>query len=304
MNNTPNIEDVRQFVPQVTFEQIPIKNLVSNQGYQRNLSIGHVHRVASNFDLYQVDPVKVSRRDGINYVFNGQHTIETIALVSGSRDTPVWCMVYSDMKYEYEADIFANQTKYTKPLTPYEIFLANIEADNDKQIIIKGLVESYGLFIASSNVQNGVCAIAALEYVYDKYGYHVLERTLRLCTGTWEGDALSLTANMIKGLARIVVAFGDDLKDEQFVDKVGRYSAREVLRMAKERRVGSIGYAEAMLMIYNQRMKYVLKIERLYIRPSEEILPELFTKEADAQAKTNVDQVSAYPLLLDESGAV
>lgn len=53
-------------------------------------------------------PVKVSRRDGINYVFNGQHTIEIVALVSGSRDTPVWCMIYDELCYEHEADIFAS----------------------------------------------------------------------------------------------------------------------------------------------------------------------------------------------------
>ena len=99
--------DLMQYVPKVHFEQIPIKNLVSNQEYQRNLSQHHVQRAAANFDLYQINPVKVSRRNGINYVFNGQHTIEIVALVSGSRETPVWCMVYDDLVYEHEADIFA-----------------------------------------------------------------------------------------------------------------------------------------------------------------------------------------------------
>ena len=69
-------------------------------------------KAAEHFDLHQVNPVKVSRRNGVNFVFNGQHTIEIVALVSGSRDTPVWCMVYEDLDYELEADIFANQQKY------------------------------------------------------------------------------------------------------------------------------------------------------------------------------------------------
>lgn len=103
---TPQAIDLMQFVPKVHFEQIPIRNLVSNQEYQRNLSQHHVQRAAANFDLYQINPVKVSRRNGINYVFNGQHTIEIVALVSGSRETPVWCMVYDDLGYEHEADPF------------------------------------------------------------------------------------------------------------------------------------------------------------------------------------------------------
>ena len=37
------MEDLSIFVPKVHFEQIPIKNLVSNQEYQRNLSQAHMH---------------------------------------------------------------------------------------------------------------------------------------------------------------------------------------------------------------------------------------------------------------------
>ena len=130
------MDQFASFVPNVHFEKIPIRNLVSNQEYQRNLSQAHIARAASNFDLYQINPVKVSRREGINYVFNGQHTIEIVALVSGSRETPVWCMIYDDLSYEHEADIFANQQKYVKALSPYEVFVANIEAGNDQQLII------------------------------------------------------------------------------------------------------------------------------------------------------------------------
>ena len=36
--------DYSAFVPDVHFEKIPIKNLVSNQTYQRNLSIAHIDR--------------------------------------------------------------------------------------------------------------------------------------------------------------------------------------------------------------------------------------------------------------------
>lgn len=177
------MDDFSKYVPDVHYELIPIKNLVSNQDYQRNLSVKHVQKAADNFDLCQINPVKVSRRDGINYVFNGQHTIEIIALVSGSRETPVWCMIYDDLKYEHEADIFANQMKYVKPLLPYEIFMANIESGSDKHLIINSLVESYNLVICSRPVPGGICAVSTLEQIYDKYGYHTLDRVLRLCIG-------------------------------------------------------------------------------------------------------------------------
>ena len=255
--------DLNQFVPKVHYELIPIKNLVSNQDYQRNISIKHVQRAAANFDLYQINPVKVSR-DGINYVCNGQHTIEIIALVSGSRETPVWCMIYDDLIYEQEADIFANQMKYTKTLLPYEVFMANIEAGNDKQLIIKSLVESYNLVISGKAQPGGICAVAALESIHDKYGFHVLDRTLRLIIAAWEGTPKSFSANMMNGVARLIHCFGDDIKDDLFAEKLGRISIKELSRTARDRRAGSLGYSEAMLLAYNKKSQKPLKFEQLY----------------------------------------
>jgi len=258
------MEDWSAFVPNVHFEQIPIKNLVSNQDYQRNISVSHVQRAAANFDLYQINPVKVSRRNNINYVFNGQHTIEIVALVSGSRDTPVWCMIYDDLEYTQEADIFANQMKFVKALQPYEVFMANIEAGNDKQLIIRSLVESYDLTIGITKAPGIIGAVSSLEMIYDKYGYHVLDRTLRLCVGAWEGDTNSLSANILKGIARLIVAFGDTMRDDLFKEKVGAISIKDLSRTAKERKAGSLGYAEAMLIAYNRKFKSPLKWAKLY----------------------------------------
>ena len=260
------MNDFSEFVPNVHFELIPIRNLVSNQEYQRSISVSHIKRTSEHFDLYQINPVKVSRRDGINYVFNGQHTIEIVATVSGSRDTPVWCMVYDDMDYMIEADVFANQQKYVKSLSPFEIFSANIEAGNETQLLIKDLVESYHLTLSGGYKTTGsICAVSALEWILQKYGFHVLDRTLRLVVSTWEGEVYSLSGNMLKGIARLIVVYGDDLKDDLFKDRVGSYSAREVSRTAKERRAGSLGYAEALLLAYNRRTKSgTLKWNRLY----------------------------------------
>ena len=49
-----------------------------------------------------------------------------------------------------------------------------------------------------------VCAVSTLDNIYERFGYHVLDRTLRLCVGTWEGDMNSLSANMLNGIARLV----------------------------------------------------------------------------------------------------
>lgn len=279
------MENFENFMPKVHFEQIPIKNLVSNQEYQRDLSEQHVKRTVENFDPYQVNPVKVSRRNGINYVFNGQHTIEIIATISESRETPVWCMIYDDLVYEHEADIFANQQKYVKPLTPYDIFVANIEAGNEEQLTIKSIVESYNMFLSPKKVPGGICAITALECIFEKFGYHVLDDTLRLCIATWEGDVNSFSGNILKGIAKLLVAYKEELDKNAFKEKLGKCSIKEITRSATERGNGSLGYAEALLTIYNKRMRNPLHYGKLYnkkrvtlpdfIMENENISPEI-----------------------------
>ena len=274
------MDDFSEFVPNVYFEQIPIKNLVSNQEYQRNLSIRHIQRTVAHFDLNQVNPVKVSRRNGLNYVINGQHTVEIIRAVSKSNETPVWCMVYDDLEYTVEADIFANQQKYVKPLASYEIFMANIEAGNDDQLTIKSLVESYGLKLASGRILCGICAVSCLEQIYKKSGYHTLDRTLRLIVSTWEGDPMSLSASIIRGVSMLIDVFGESIKDDAFRERLGATSAIEIIRNGKSRRPGTMGYAEAMVIAYNKNHKSNLQIWRLdgRMRRGKDILE---TSEAD-----------------------
>ncbi|MDO4650199.1 MAG: hypothetical protein Q4B26_16290 [Eubacteriales bacterium] len=245
-------ERFKPYVPQVHFELIPIKNLVSSQDYQRSVSSRQIATAATEFDVNQINPVKVSRRNGKNYVFNGQHTIEIVATVSGSRDTPVWCMIYDDLVYEHEADIFANQSKYVRPLTPYDIFVANIEAGNQEQIMIKELVESYGLTISNKDAPGNICAVATIQDVMREYGYANLDHTLRLCIGTWEGTAHSLGSLILKSISILLYVYGEELNDEVFKEKLGSISIKEILRNAKERRSGVVGYAEAMLAYYSK----------------------------------------------------
>lgn len=253
-------------IPRVVFQLIPIRDLVSNQDYQRPLSESHILKAVKEFDVCQINPVKVSRRDGVNYVFDGQHTIEIVAAKSGSRDTPVWCMIYDELEYQEEAHIFAEQQKNKKNLVPYEVFNAHLEAGEQKHLLIKELVNSYGLEISGdSSEPTGICAVSALENVYDKYGYHILDRTIHLILATWEGEPGSFSGTMIKAVAKTIMTYGNELQEDVFKTKVGGHSVRAIVRRAKEIKPGVLGYATVIVNAYNEKMKKnVLEPKQLY----------------------------------------
>ena len=73
----------------------------------------------------------------------------------------------------------------------------------------------------------------------------------------------------MNGVAKVISAFGSDLDDEVFKDRLGSVSVKQLSRMAKERRPGSMGYAEAILIEYNGKRKSpytTLAFERLHAR--------------------------------------
>ena len=55
---------------------------------------------------------------------------------------------------------------------------------------------------------------------------------------------------------------------------MGRVSVKSIIRTAKERRPGVLGYAEAMLIVYNNKNKYRLPMRKLYGNQRDEELDD------------------------------
>lgn len=111
--------------------------------------------------------------------------------------------------------------------------------------------------------------------IYEKHGYEMLSRVLGLIIATWEGAQLSLSSNVLKEVTRFLVAYGDEVRDEVFKEKLSQMSIKELTRNAKDRRAGSLGYAEAMVITYNsRRTSGVLKMEKLYAKKKKIASPE------------------------------
>lgn len=75
---------------------------------------------------------------------------------------------------------------------------------------------------------------------------------------------MSFSANMLNGIARLISTYGDQLVDDIFIERCGRASIKEIARTAKERRDGSLGFSETLLLLYNKRTRNSLSFEALY----------------------------------------
>ena len=131
-------------------------------------------------------------------------------------------------------------------------------------MLLKSLVESCGLKISKERRHGEICAIDTLLKIFTHHGYEHLDRSLRLIVSTWEGDMLSLTSNMIKGISTLLAVFGDSINDEKFAERTGTASLREIAREAKDRREGSKGYTMVLAKLYNKNRKAQLEVQKIY----------------------------------------
>ena len=104
----------------------------------------------------------------------------------------------------------------------------------------------------------------------------MLDHVIRLIVATWEGAAQSFSANMMNGLARFLNAYGDAVKDDIFKEKLGRISI-------KDRRSGSLGFAEAILIGYNKKCRNPLPWDKLYTHK----LPQKKADEPELEEETD-----------------
>ena len=76
-------------------------------------------------------------------------------------------------------------------------------------------------------------------------------------------------------------------------EKVGRVSVREISRTARERRAGSLGFAEALLLEYNKKSKYSLPFEKLYTHKTPK-KREPSTEDESGQSSTPEVQLDLF----------
>ena len=105
-------------------EMTPYKMEVVNSAdidtttYQRKIQKKKVDRIVAEFNERIANEPKLSYRDGIYYVFDGQHTIAARKQRNDGKDLDIVCKVFYDMTEEKEALLFAAQTGVSSKPTP------------------------------------------------------------------------------------------------------------------------------------------------------------------------------------------
>lgn len=208
-------------------KNIPFGQL-AKAGYNRTISRVRVNEIKRRFHADQVNPVKVSYRDGKYWIIDGQHTsLALFELNNSDPSTPIPCEVLNGLTYEQEADLFYRINTSSKPLNTSEKIHSLIEARDPDAVRFRDVVESHGYTICGGR-KNSLNAVTVAWRVFGRDGGR-LSDILALTSACWPNDPKGVSSDIISGIDLFLSNHGDEYKPEQFVKKLSNVKPEHLL---------------------------------------------------------------------------
>lgn len=204
----------------------------------------------------------VADRDGVYYVWDGQHRL--LAAMKRSDITHLPCMVYPSKGREWEAAHFSKFNRGMRRPTPHERFKADLVAQDPIALDMHEFTLKRGYTISScGNATNIDCVGTLRQYFEDSPEF--AKNALDLCITITAGK-FRITQDMLRG-AMTLVANGVKL-DATAIDHLHRAGeikiAREIMNQKiADNSTGSRAPARALLRIANDGRR---KEKRVFLK--------------------------------------
>ena len=226
--------------------------------YQRPTDPTRVKDIVDKFDPALVNLLKISSRDGCYYIFDGAHTLAALKKVNKKDKFPVLCHIYHGLTREQEALLFAKQRGNSKDVPiPYKLRALAEGGDGEVTDFLKRTREAgFSIVPGNASVRDGyIAAVKTAHDVYRKLGPVRYSTMMVLVKNAWNGEAWSVSQNMLRGMAEFYCTYEDCFKVARFMKNL-----QGVPRAMLERAVGKyygmsprISYALALASFYNKK---------------------------------------------------
>lgn len=170
--------------------------------YQRNLDVPRIKKIIENFNPALVNPIKVSHRDGLYYVIDGQHTLSALKIMNGDQDLKVNCFVYEGLTQQDEAYLFAQQTGIAKKVDSGHKLQALYIAGDEKITDMHDIVNSLGFIFdfSSTKAAKRIISGATLWRMYNRSTRQEFIDSLEIVRDAWKFKQDSLKSEIIGGV--------------------------------------------------------------------------------------------------------
>lgn len=214
----------------VRLDQMKI-NPLAQRGFDR----AHAEDLTSNFDPDIAGNLHVSERDGWYYVVDGQHRRAAYIAWLGDSSQQVLCHIYEGLTAEQEAELFL-QLNHQKKQTPMSRYQVALTAGRPDETDVDRIIRSLGLKIGTSKAQQEIGCITAILSTYTRQGPGALSWSLRIIRDSYGFDGFK--PNVIRGLALVTNRYGNQIDEDQMVNRLKRMTLPDALAKSKQLRDG------------------------------------------------------------------
>jgi hypothetical protein len=236
-------------------KQISPKILRVDPEYQRMLDERRVERIVKEFNGDTFNEPKVSYREGVYWIFDGQHSVAVWRKIYG--DKPIMCKVFRGMTWLDECEAFVQQNGYAKDPTTNQKLKARYNAKDEEIVDMVRLAELCGFIVdfQSNKIPTRIVCTSALVKAYKKLGADAYLDMLTAIKEAWYGDIDALNQNIIKGLTCFYHTYRGNFKHDELVKALKRISPAEIMRNGKNYTGRANSYTREIVKAYNFHKK-------------------------------------------------
>ena len=174
--------------------------------YQRKKHNDKIAQIVASWDERIANEPKVSLRDGVYHVFDGQHTILAREAMNDNNPVKILCKVYYGLSEKDEALLFAKQTGVSSKPSSGERLRANLFGEDEEAVELCKATKKAGLSIdvkGTRHKKNIACVSTALN-AYRALGSDLYTEALSIIADAWKGKPDSLRYEIVKAVTEFV----------------------------------------------------------------------------------------------------
>ena len=222
-------------------EMTPYKMEVVNSAdidtttYQRKIQKKKVDRIVAEFNERIANEPKLSYRDGIYYVFDGQHTIAARKQRNDGKDLDIVCKVFYDMTEEEEALLFAAQTGVSSKPTPGITLRAKKIGNDAETLAFIKVNEDLDIQPSYSDVHGKyrLRCINTARAEYSKIGEKQYREAMKVIVSAWKGRSASFVSEVIVAMCSFVNTYYGEYDRRKLIKKLSFTDPYDIVKAAR-----------------------------------------------------------------------
>ena len=225
--------------------------------YQRALDMKRVEKIVREWDGDTFNEPKVSYRDGVYWIFDGQQSTAAWRKLHNNEDVPLWCKVYKGMTWLDECNAFMKQNGISKDPTTNDKLRA---ANNSKNPAVNDMVKKAELcgftvdFSTNKTPTRYVCT-STLFRSYNTIGADAFLAMLTVIRDAWYGDIDAVSQQITSGMTQFFKTYAGHFDTKDLTTALKKVSPSKIIRDGKTYINRTNTYGKEIVGYYNKGKK-------------------------------------------------